>query len=385
LKDMEWLDGVLQYINHADGRIIKNGSTYAYEYSIKDHVGNVRTTFADEDGNGILTPTEVKSRNDYYAFGLLIDGGYRIQESNVSSRNKNLFNDREFVFDMHMDLHSLGVRMMDPAVGRFISPDILSDFAPEITPYRYGFNNPISYSDPDGLFETEEAARRYADDNGIAIGNSRWQFWKHHISRQDDGTFAITKYGNTEYYFGSPSTDPEVNQTAAEKSLPALDATSGGAVSRADHALDIYQQEGIQSYIYQSIGNAHYETARDFAGQYGGRSVAVRNLPRLGGRLGNGAAKGVTLPKIGIKYFDDIADLSNVTKNQLVSYSKQLESLYKSGKIGALTRNRAALLVKQARKLGVEVRIDKGHPGTFWNMDHLNIGPSGYHVPILPK
>jgi hypothetical protein len=68
-----------------------------------------------------------------------------------------------------------------------------------------------------------------------------------------------------------------------------------------------------------------------------------------------------------------------------VSYSKQLESLYKSGKIGSLNRDQAILLVKQARKLGVEVRIDNGHPGTFWNMDHLNIDPSGYHVPILPK
>lgn len=68
-----------------------------------------------------------------------------------------------------------------------------------------------------------------------------------------------------------------------------------------------------------------------------------------------------------------------------MSYAKQLESLYKSGKIGALTRDQTALLVKQAKKLGVEVRIDKGHLGTFWNMDHLNVGPSGYHIPILPK
>jgi hypothetical protein len=80
------------------------------------------------------------------------------------------------------------------------------------------------------------------------------------------------------------------------------------------------------------------------------------------------AADAVTLPKLGIKYFDEITDISRVTANQLVSYSKQFEKLYRSGKIGALTEDQAALLVKLAKELDVEVRIDEGHPGTFWHI-----------------
>jgi len=45
--------------------------------------------------------------------------------------------------------------------------DALSELAPNYTPYRYGFNNPVLFSDPSGLFETEAAARMFAKENDI--------------------------------------------------------------------------------------------------------------------------------------------------------------------------------------------------------------------------
>ena len=39
--------------------------------------------------------------------------------------------------------------------------DPLANAAPSWTPDRYGFNNPISFTDPDGLFESRRAARRW--------------------------------------------------------------------------------------------------------------------------------------------------------------------------------------------------------------------------------
>src|SRR5690554_1590369 len=45
--------------------------------------------------------------------------------------------------------------------------DALSELAPNYTPYRYGFNNPVFWSDPSGLFETEAAARKFAKENDI--------------------------------------------------------------------------------------------------------------------------------------------------------------------------------------------------------------------------
>ena len=41
----------------------------------------------------------------------------------------------------------------DPKFSIWISVDPLAEQAPDWTPYRYGFNNPIKYIDPDGMFE----------------------------------------------------------------------------------------------------------------------------------------------------------------------------------------------------------------------------------------
>ncbi|MFZ1455827.1 MAG: RHS repeat-associated core domain-containing protein, partial [Saprospiraceae bacterium] len=62
-----------------------------------------------------------------------------------------------------------GARFYDPTIRRFINPDSVSELAPGWTPYRYGFNNPIRYIDPNGMFETEADAKKYAKDNNIKV------------------------------------------------------------------------------------------------------------------------------------------------------------------------------------------------------------------------
>jgi len=41
---------------------------------------------------------------------------------------------------------------MDPALGRFLGNDLLADLIPGISPSAYGFNNPLLFNDPTGLF-----------------------------------------------------------------------------------------------------------------------------------------------------------------------------------------------------------------------------------------
>jgi hypothetical protein len=95
---------------------------------------------------------------------------------------------------------------------------------------------------------------------------------------------------------------------------------------------------------------------------------------------------GTALPKIGIAAFDLVKDFTKVKPAFFNSYLEQLETRYLREGI-AVTRDEAAAIVRTARRRGEYVRIDDGHPGTRWDMKHLNIGPKNgqYHVPIQAK
>jgi RHS repeat-associated protein len=64
-------------------------------------------------------------------------------------------------------------RQYDPRIGRWLSVDPLAHQAAGWTPYRFCFDNPISYTDPDGRFETRKDARAYKKENGISGRISR--------------------------------------------------------------------------------------------------------------------------------------------------------------------------------------------------------------------
>lgn len=55
--------------------------------------------------------------------------------------------------------------MYDPSLGRWHVPDPLAEMSPDLTPYRYGFNNPIRYFDIAGLYEGEEGSFTPDDDD----------------------------------------------------------------------------------------------------------------------------------------------------------------------------------------------------------------------------
>lgn len=46
-------------------------------------------------------------------------------------------------------------RQYDQALGRFNSIDKLSELAPNLSPFRFAFNNPVYWSDPSGLYESD--------------------------------------------------------------------------------------------------------------------------------------------------------------------------------------------------------------------------------------
>ena len=54
---------------------------------------------------------------------------------------------------MGLNWLDFGARNYDPALGRWMNIDPVADIEPSLTPFRYAFNNPLSFIDPDGMYE----------------------------------------------------------------------------------------------------------------------------------------------------------------------------------------------------------------------------------------
>ena len=67
----------------------------------------------------------------------------------TGSPGRFTYNGNEFDDDYGFDLYYYGARYMDPALGRFTTPDPVKDF---INPYSYVANNPMNLTDPTGMW-----------------------------------------------------------------------------------------------------------------------------------------------------------------------------------------------------------------------------------------
>jgi len=87
----------------------------------------------------------------YDPWGVELSGlGYQYGGIKV---NPYLYNGKEANGHLGVNLYDYGARMYDPAIGRWFVVDPMAELAPDWTPYRYGFNNPLKYTDPTGMFE----------------------------------------------------------------------------------------------------------------------------------------------------------------------------------------------------------------------------------------
>ena len=85
-------------------------------------------------------------------------------------------------------------RQYDQALGRFNVMDALSEMAYEQTPYRYGFNNPVFWKDPSGLFETEKQAAKFLSDNGLNGSITYNQDFNSYVVTVQGGEFDGTQF-----------------------------------------------------------------------------------------------------------------------------------------------------------------------------------------------
>ncbi len=151
LRGKEYKSDILESVYHADGRVIKKGSLFTYEYHIKDHLGNVRVTFEDLNNNGNITSNEIKSRNDYYSFGMEWNNRWELSDT-ISPENRYRFNGKERWQEMNLSLSNYHNRLLDLELCRFTTVDKLSSHPNQVDKSGYAafWNNPVLYNDPDG-------------------------------------------------------------------------------------------------------------------------------------------------------------------------------------------------------------------------------------------
>ncbi|KIX21479.1 hypothetical protein SY27_07165 [Flavobacterium sp. 316] len=136
-------------------------------FNYTDHLGNVRVSYSDIDGNGRLgrelqqycppqidenpPPCEdhivsaILEENHYYPFGLK-HSGYNMDNSQPNYAYK--YNGKELQTELGLNMYDMDMRDYDPAIARWIVQDPVVHF--DYSPYNAFDNNPIIFSDPSG-------------------------------------------------------------------------------------------------------------------------------------------------------------------------------------------------------------------------------------------
>lgn len=130
----------LKYIVTPEGRAVKNGGSWDYEYNLKDHLGNTRVVIKNSSG-----VAQVVQERHYYPFGMEMS-----TLSSGASTNKYLYNSKELENAFDLGWYDYGARFYDPELGRWHTIDPHADKYYSLSPYNYVANNPIIAVDPDG-------------------------------------------------------------------------------------------------------------------------------------------------------------------------------------------------------------------------------------------
>jgi RHS repeat-associated protein len=181
---MIYKDGDLEFFPQPEGYVQPDANSgYEYVYQYKDHLGNIRLSYSDSDGNGsINASTEIVEENNYYPFGLQHKGYNNVV--NGTENNYKTFQGQEIHKELGLNWIEFKYRNYDPAIGRFFNVDPLAE--------DYVYNGPYNF-----------AENRVID--GIELEGLEWKSVK-----DDDGNTSLTL--NVQLYNDSGLSDKQLTK-----------------------------------------------------------------------------------------------------------------------------------------------------------------------------
>ncbi|MFC4746394.1 RHS repeat-associated core domain-containing protein [Flavobacterium branchiicola] len=100
--------------------------------------------------------------NNYYPFGLK----HKAYNDLTGTDNKYKYNGKELqdesIGGNQLNLYDYGARNYDPALGRWMNIDPLAELSRKFSPYAYALDNPVFFSDPDGMSDYNFQTGQYA-------------------------------------------------------------------------------------------------------------------------------------------------------------------------------------------------------------------------------
>jgi len=145
----QYENNTLKFFTQPEGFVEYNSGNFNYIYQYKDHLGNVRLSYRDANGDGTIAMTEILEKNDYYPLGLKHKNNS--VANSTTSALKYKYNGKELQDELGLNMYDYGARNYDPALGRWMNIDPLAEISRRWSPYNYAYNNPVYFVDPDGM------------------------------------------------------------------------------------------------------------------------------------------------------------------------------------------------------------------------------------------
>ncbi len=139
---------VLQFFNHAEGYIQNNNGIFRYVYQYKDHLGNIRLSYADSNNDGQVSQNEIIEEVNYYPFGLKHRGYNNVVNG---THHPYGFLNQEENEELGLGWLTFRYRNYIPEIGRFFGSDPISEEFFSISNYQFAHNSPIWKIELEGL------------------------------------------------------------------------------------------------------------------------------------------------------------------------------------------------------------------------------------------